>query len=58
VCSAVYCAMLQADVSANVIAGLRADVAVANSIIEDLKDVALDALDAVTTIEHIASEVP
>jgi hypothetical protein len=50
--------MLQADVSANVIAGLRADVAVANSIIEDLKDVALDALDAVTTIEHIASEVP
>jgi hypothetical protein len=55
----VFCCipLSQADVSATVIAGLIADRAVANSFIEDLKYVALDALDAVTTIEHIAVEV-
>eukprot|EP00953_Heterococcus_sp_UTEX-ZZ885_P037288 19163-Heterococcus_DN1.PRE.1 len=44
----------QADVSAAVIAILRADVAVANSIIADLKDVALDLRYAVVAVGDVA----
>jgi hypothetical protein len=56
-CYALYCTLLQADVSAAVIAGLRADVAVANSIIADLKDVALDLRYAVVAVGDVAIKV-
>eukprot|EP00953_Heterococcus_sp_UTEX-ZZ885_P014169 8058-Heterococcus_DN1.PRE.2 len=47
---------VQADDSAAMVVGITADLAIANSIIEDFRDVTLDVLDAVTTIEHIAVE--
>jgi hypothetical protein len=53
----VYFLISQADESAALVAGMTADLAIANSIIEDFRDVTLDVLDAVTTIEHIAVEV-
>jgi hypothetical protein len=49
--------MLQADVSATVIAVLIADREVANSFIQDLKDLALDLLDGVETVKDIGIKV-